>query len=69
MCVSGIPNDKTLKSGDIVNIDVTVIRDGFTVTPAACISLAAHPACTAADRTCWEAMWRGIEQVKRCKAR
>ncbi|HKF98033.1 MAG TPA: M24 family metallopeptidase, partial [Steroidobacteraceae bacterium] len=25
----GIPNDKRLKSGDIVNIDVTVIRDGF----------------------------------------
>ena len=25
----GIPNDKVLKSGDIVNIDVTVIRDGF----------------------------------------
>jgi methionyl aminopeptidase len=25
----GIPNDKVLKSGDILNIDVTVIRDGF----------------------------------------
>ena len=25
----GIPGDKRLKSGDIVNIDVTVIRDGF----------------------------------------
>ena len=25
----GIPNEKVLKSGDIVNIDVTVIRDGF----------------------------------------
>ena len=25
----GIPNDKVLKSGDIVNIDVTVIKDGF----------------------------------------
>ena len=25
----GIPGDKKLKSGDIVNIDVTVIRDGF----------------------------------------
>src|SRR2546430_11337926 len=25
----GIPNDKRLKAGDIVNIDVTVIRDGF----------------------------------------
>ena len=25
----GIPNDKRLKAGDIVNIDVTVIQDGF----------------------------------------
>ena len=25
----GIPGDKTLKNGDIVNIDVTVIKDGF----------------------------------------
>ena len=25
----GIPNDKVLKTGDIVNIDVTVIQDGF----------------------------------------
>lgn len=25
----GIPNDKILKTGDIVNIDVTVLKDGF----------------------------------------
>ena len=25
----GIPNDKKLKKGDIINIDVTVIKDGF----------------------------------------
>jgi methionine aminopeptidase len=25
----GIPGDGKLKSGDIINIDVTVIRDGF----------------------------------------
>ncbi|MEM9100801.1 MAG: type I methionyl aminopeptidase [Pseudomonadota bacterium] len=25
----GIPSDKTLKDGDIINIDVTVIKDGF----------------------------------------
>ena len=25
----GIPSDKTLKHGDIINIDVTVIKDGF----------------------------------------
>lgn len=25
----GIPNDKRLKNGDIINIDITVIKDGF----------------------------------------
>lgn len=25
----GIPNDKKLKSGDIINVDITVIKDGF----------------------------------------
>ena len=25
----GIPGDKTLKSGDAINIDITVIKDGF----------------------------------------
>ncbi len=25
----GIPNDKALKSGDLVNIDITVIKDGY----------------------------------------
>ncbi len=25
----GIPSDKTLKKGDIINIDITVIKDGF----------------------------------------
>jgi methionyl aminopeptidase len=25
----GIPNEKTLKNGDCVNLDITVIKDGF----------------------------------------
>src|SRR6478609_6818199 len=25
----GIPGDKVLKSGDVVNLDITVIKDGF----------------------------------------
>jgi methionyl aminopeptidase len=61
----GIPGDKKLKSGDIVNIDVTVIRDGFHgdtsrmyfvgVTPILARRLAA---------ACHEAMWCGIREVK-----
>ena len=32
----GIPNEKPLKDGDTLNIDVTVIRTATTATPAAC---------------------------------
>jgi methionyl aminopeptidase len=61
----GIPNDKPLKAGDIVNIDVTVIRDGFhgDTSRMYYVGKPALPAQRLAD-TCWEAMWRGIEQVK-----
>jgi len=61
----GIPNEKPLKSGDIVNIDVTVIRDGFhgDTSRMYYVGKPALPAQRLAD-TCWEAMWRGIEQVR-----
>ena len=32
----GIPNDKPLKKGDILNIDITTSRTAGTATPAAC---------------------------------
>ncbi|GIT27318.1 MAG: hypothetical protein CM1200mP41_33620 [Gammaproteobacteria bacterium] len=35
----GIPSAKKLKNGDIFNIDITVIKDGFTATPVECFSL------------------------------
>jgi methionyl aminopeptidase len=61
----GIPNDKVLKSGDILNIDVTVIRDGYhgDTSRMYFVGKPALPAQRLAE-TCWEAMWRGIEQVK-----
>ena len=61
----GIPNDKVLKSGDILNIDVTVIRDGFhgDTSRMYYVGKPALPAQRLTE-TCWEAMWRGIEQVK-----
>lgn len=61
----GIPNDRPLKKGDIVNIDVTPIKDGW------------HGDCSrmyivgkgsiAATRLCqitFEAMWLGIDMVR-----
>jgi methionyl aminopeptidase len=61
----GIPGDKRLKTGDIVNIDVTVIRDGFHGDTSRMYTVG-KPA-IAAQRlvdVCFEAMWRGIRAVK-----
>ncbi len=61
----GIPNEKKLKSGDIVNIDVTVIRDGFHGDTSR-MYFVGKPGVLAQRlvETCFEAMWRGIEQVR-----
>lgn len=61
----GIPNDKPLKNGDIVNIDITVIKDGFHGDTSQMFligDVAPH-----AKRLCSltrEAMWLGIKTVK-----
>jgi methionyl aminopeptidase len=61
----GIPGDKRLKAGDIINIDVTVIRDGFHGDTSR-MYFVGNPAVLAQRLTkvCHEAMWRGIETVK-----
>jgi methionyl aminopeptidase len=61
----GIPGDKHLKSGDIVNIDVTVIRDGFHGDTSR-MYFAGKPAVLASRLTavCHEAMWSGIRAVR-----
>jgi methionyl aminopeptidase len=61
----GIPNDKRLKAGDILNIDVTVIRNGFHGDTSRMYYVGKPP--VLAQRlvdTCFEGMWRGIEQVR-----
>src|ERR1700737_1210015 len=61
----GIPGDKKLKVGDIVNIDVTVIKDGFHGDTSRMFYVGAPP--IQARRLCeitYEAMWRGIRAVK-----
>ncbi|GAB4213879.1 MAG: type I methionyl aminopeptidase [Rhodoferax sp.] len=61
----GIPNDKPLKKGDIVNVDVTVIKDGWhgdssRMYAVGEISVAARRLCQLTH----EAMWHGIVQVR-----
>lgn len=64
----GIPNDKALKKGDILNIDVTVIKDGyygdnsrmFIVGGEAAGSILARRLC----QVTFECMWLGISQVR-----
>ena len=61
----GIPGDKRLKNGDIVNIDVTVIRDGFHGDTSR-MYFAGKPSVLAQrlSDVCHEAMWRGIRIVR-----
>jgi methionyl aminopeptidase len=61
----GIPGERVLKSGDIVNIDVTVIKEGFHGDTSR-MYFVGKPAVQAQRLTesCFESMWRGIEQVR-----
>jgi methionyl aminopeptidase len=61
----GIPGDRVLKNGDIVNIDVTVIKDGFHGDTSRMFYVG-EPS-VAARRLCevtYECMWAGIAQVR-----
>jgi methionyl aminopeptidase len=61
----GIPNDRPLKNGDIVNIDVTVIKDGWHGDTSRMFivgegSIQARRLC----QLTYEAMWKGIQKVR-----
>ena len=61
----GIPGPKKLKAGDVVNIDVTVIKDGFHGDTSR-MFFVGEPSIQA-RRLCeitYECMWRGITEVK-----
>ena len=61
----GIPNDKPLKKGDIVNVDVTVIKDGwYGDTSRMFIVGEGSIAATRLVKLTYEAMWHGIVRVK-----
>ena len=61
----GIPTDKVLKNGDIVNVDITVIKDGFHGDSSR-MFIIGKPSIMAdrVVRISEECMWKGIELVK-----
>jgi methionyl aminopeptidase len=61
----GVPNDKKLKDGDIVNIDVTVIKDGYHGDTSMMFTIGKIP--TYAERLIritQECLYLGISMVK-----
>jgi methionyl aminopeptidase len=61
----GIPNDKPLKNGDIVNLDITVIKDGWHGDTSRMFVVGEGS--IAAKRLCaltYDAMWKGILKVR-----
>src|SRR5574343_416676 len=61
----GIPNDRPLKNGDIVNLDITVIKEGWHGDSSRMFVVGEGS--IAAKRLCqitYEAMWKGIQKVK-----
>ena len=61
----GIPSEKRLKQGDFVNVDITVIKDGFHGDTSRMFHVGkASVKGQRVARVAFEAMWRGIRQVR-----
>ncbi|CAG1000364.1 methionyl aminopeptidase [Burkholderiales bacterium] len=61
----GIPGERKLKAGDIANIDVTVIKDGYHGDTSRMFFVGPPP--IQAKRLCevtYESMWKGIRAVR-----
>jgi methionyl aminopeptidase len=61
----GVPGSKRLKSGDIINIDITVIKDGFHGDTSRMFYVG-EPSIQARRlvEVTYECMWRGIRAVR-----
>ncbi len=61
----GIPNDKALKNGDVVNIDITVIKDGYHGDTSRMFYIG-EPTKLAKrlSEVTYECLWLGIAKVK-----
>lgn len=61
----GIPNEKRIKDGDIVNIDITVIKDGYHGDTSKMFMVGnASIKAQRLSKIAYECMLKGIEQVK-----
>ena len=61
----GIPNERPLKKGDVLNVDVTVIKDGWFGDTSRMFELGeCSVAARRLSRLTYEAMWLGIMQVR-----
>ncbi|MET0543614.1 MAG: type I methionyl aminopeptidase [Variovorax sp.] len=61
----GIPSDKRLKHGDVINVDVTVIKDGWHGDTSRMFAVGkVTPAAQRLMDVTREAMWIGIRQVR-----
>jgi methionyl aminopeptidase len=61
----GVPGDKKLRTGDIVNVDITVIKDGFHGDTSRMFYVG-NPSIQA-RRLCevtYECLWKGIREVR-----
>ncbi len=61
----GLPNDRPLKNGDIINLDITTIKEGFhgDTSRMFCVGEPSIQAKRLCDVT-YECMWIGIQAVK-----
>lgn len=61
----GIPDDRPLKNGDILNIDVTLIKDGYHGDTSKMFHIGKVPIrAQFVSRISHECLWKGIELVK-----
>jgi methionyl aminopeptidase len=61
----GIPSERVLKVGDIVNVDVTVIKDEFHGDSSRMFFVGDPPIIgERLTRVCFDAMWRGIRAIQ-----
>jgi len=61
----GIPGDRKLKQGDIVNVDITVIKDGYHGDTSRMFMVGrVPPHVTRLVDVTYQAMWRGIRTAR-----